>query len=198
MSEWHHRAPCREKCVYPRVSPGLNSTWIRGAAFKYHTQVTCVSLLSLTSFFLLTFSLQWWGWTAAPSLTRHRRKSEEEEEASELKTGRGEWGLELWMEKETGERVRGVGGGGCTQECKTDWFICEVATEQRLDLYGPPSTFGPHFDSSSLHIESNSIYQCAWTQPLWQYQPLSVPVSLEIRNHRYMPVQLVLTDYSSN
>lgn len=97
-----------------------------------------------------------------------------------------------------GKRNRGEGWGwGGTLECKTDWFICEVATEQRLDSYGPPSTFGPHFDSSSLHIESNSIYQCAWTQPLWQYQPLSVPVSLEIHNHRYMPVQLVLTDYSS-
>lgn len=43
---------------------------------------------------------------AAPSLTRLPLKSEEEveeeEEASELKTGRGEWGLELWTKKKAG------------------------------------------------------------------------------------------------
>lgn len=96
------------------------------------------------------------------------------------------WGRGGSVRAEDGERRLGTwtvdgkrnwfgSGGGGTLECKTGWFICEVATEQRLD-------------SSSLHIESDSIYQCAWTQPLWQYQPLSVPVSLEIHNHRYMPL----------
>lgn len=46
---------------------------------------------------------------AAPSLTRHPLKSEEEEEASELKMGRGDWGLELWIEGESG-----LGDGGHT------------------------------------------------------------------------------------
>lgn len=103
-------------------------------------------------------------WHATPWGLRKRRKRQSwrwGEETGNLNCG--------WKEK----LVWGWRGG--TLECKTGWFICEVATEQRLD-------------SSSLHIESNSIYQCAWTQPLWQYQPLSVPVSLEKHNHRYMPL----------
>lgn len=43
----------------------------------------------------------------APSLTRLPLKSEEEEEEEELKTGRGEWGLEPWTKKKAGR-----GGGG--------------------------------------------------------------------------------------
>lgn len=124
---------------------------------------------------------------AAPSLTRLPLKSEEEEEeeeATELQTGRRERGLEPWTKKKA--------GGGPHGNVKPTLIhtVCDVATERRL---GPPSTFGPQFDSSSLHIESNSIYQCAWTRPLRQYQPRS---GLQIHNHRYMPVHL-LTDYSS-
>lgn len=73
---------------------------------------------------------------------------------------------------------------GSTQESKTDSdSYLNWPQRKRLDLDGPPSTFGPQSDSSSLHTESNSIYQCAWTRPLRQYQPLSVPMSLQLRIH---------------
>ena len=60
------------------------------------------------------FCLQWWGSMAAPSPTRLHPKSEEkenEEKASDLKTGRRRVGTWKWWTKKK-QKARGEGGGG--------------------------------------------------------------------------------------
>ena len=66
------------------------------------------------------------------------------------------------------------GGGGLHGNVKLTlihlWSGHRAKDLTCADLSAP---LGHSSDSSSLHMESNSIYPCAWTRPLRQYQPLS-------------------------
>lgn len=113
----------------------------------------------------------------APSLTRHPLKSEEEEEESELKR---KGGSDSWVEKEPGGR----GALGCKSDSLVRWTRSKDVTG--MDLLAPLG------HTLTLHpcIKSLTPFICAPGHNLYGNINRSVPVSLEIHNHRYVPLQI--------